>query len=899
MANSDKDKAPGLVKYRYVEEFPESIDPETGKPYEGLGSPKMVQTNFFGRRELHRIAKVKWTETKYTQVYETMGTDGKLEEKEFPVKVYESEMGELGGWVESKKNLAQEGECWIGDNAVVLDDAEVFGDAKVSGSAEVGEYAVIGGKAEVGGEACVKGYAHVIGDADVSGDKRVAVYDYATIRGTVKSKAVVYGEATVGPYAQASGKAKVYGNAWIEGTEDQGAYIEGEARAFGRAVINGTVGDKCVVYGNAHIGSGGELEDAVYIRNGEVFGLISGNTYLSFAQLYVGKGSQLIYFKTGESRPPLTDKEKKVQRRKEDATSDMSAKVWGPYILILTGECKLENCSFSGRVVIEETRAKYCRFHNCDVKNSELYDSAVVTSTMVNFEAKGSAFTDSSVGDAEKRPSGKVEDTVVRRGIVQKDVSWNGVTEYGLSSVKEADGVSMSYVTKNELGKKPVAPPYGDKLNYDTWQSNGYSFVRVIVKPYERKEPEYIVVNGIMVVKNKNTMMMARYYERKEKIDQLVEPMKQWVEQWHKSHEGEVHTFAEWDEINEEIIPTENYAIPWIERAIGVNYYYLSDELWEKLYAALKATKTATFKQRVVHLYSPYDIVYITEKDGEQDEYIMDFSTPVDIPEFKGSDKFKDGDWWMTIINGIWQMYPLPDGYLKYRKYRNSFFGGMNDLIRYTETHDKIYWQYDQDQVVQLNYDGIVNSTHSSIMGKAGKYDIEWYGRFMFYYESVGYGEGYPYDYSVVRKYPGQEIDRDEIQSIYDSIEEAIEAADKAIESLRTSAAMSKEDAAKVRKQSYEEHRKVMEEQDERRKKIDEEKYYVSKREYSVRRVSGCLKSIKVKDGLGQGEAEAISSILGELIYGNPSLEQIESMQTEAEEILSRYRQNVAESSKK
>ena len=87
MADSDKDKAPGLVKYRYVEEFPESIDPKTGKPYEDLVSPKMVQTNFFGKRELHRIAKVKWTETKYAQVYETTGTDGKLEEKEFTVKV--------------------------------------------------------------------------------------------------------------------------------------------------------------------------------------------------------------------------------------------------------------------------------------------------------------------------------------------------------------------------------------------------------------------------------------------------------------------------------------------------------------------------------------------------------------------------------------------------------------------------------------------------------------------------------------------------------------------------------------------------------------------------------------------------------------------------------------------
>ena len=40
------------------------------------------------------------------------------------------EKGELGGWIESEKNLSQDGDAWVFDNA------RVYGDAKVSGNAD-------------------------------------------------------------------------------------------------------------------------------------------------------------------------------------------------------------------------------------------------------------------------------------------------------------------------------------------------------------------------------------------------------------------------------------------------------------------------------------------------------------------------------------------------------------------------------------------------------------------------------------------------------------------------------------------------------------------------------------------------------------------------------------------
>ena len=39
--------------------------------------------------------------------------------------------GDLGGWVESEGNLAQEGDCWVSGNAWVFGAAHVFDNAQV------------------------------------------------------------------------------------------------------------------------------------------------------------------------------------------------------------------------------------------------------------------------------------------------------------------------------------------------------------------------------------------------------------------------------------------------------------------------------------------------------------------------------------------------------------------------------------------------------------------------------------------------------------------------------------------------------------------------------------------------------------------------------------------------
>lgn len=84
--------------------------------------------------------------------------------------------GDLGGWIESEKNLSQEGDCWVGCSARVFEDACVYGNAFVCA------YAHVYGHAYVYDDAAVFGFAVVRDDAWVYGQAKV--YGSAIIKGT-------------------------------------------------------------------------------------------------------------------------------------------------------------------------------------------------------------------------------------------------------------------------------------------------------------------------------------------------------------------------------------------------------------------------------------------------------------------------------------------------------------------------------------------------------------------------------------------------------------------------------------------------------------------------------------------------------------------------------------------
>lgn len=153
------------------------------------------------------------------------------------------ETGDLGGYIESERNLSQDGTCWVYDDAMVYNNAcvsgnaSVYHNARVFNNASVCEDAMIYNNACICGSAAVYGKARVCDDALVSGN--TYVYDNAVVacNACVEGYAVVRGNSLITGNALVSGNTAVYGdtkicrNALLSSDADY-AYIKGFGRFF-------------------------------------------------------------------------------------------------------------------------------------------------------------------------------------------------------------------------------------------------------------------------------------------------------------------------------------------------------------------------------------------------------------------------------------------------------------------------------------------------------------------------------------------------------------------------------------------------------------------------------------------------------------------------------------------
>lgn len=96
--------------------------------------------------------------------------------------------GDVGGWIESEKNLSHDDNAWVGGNARVNGDAWVNENAQVEGNAWVGGNAWIGGNARVKGNALVGGKAWVGGNAWVDENAKIFSINHILIIGPAGSR---------------------------------------------------------------------------------------------------------------------------------------------------------------------------------------------------------------------------------------------------------------------------------------------------------------------------------------------------------------------------------------------------------------------------------------------------------------------------------------------------------------------------------------------------------------------------------------------------------------------------------------------------------------------------------------------------------------------------------------
>ena len=75
--------------------------------------------------------------------------------------------GDLGGFVESEKNLSHDGDCWISEYAKVYDDARISGTAIIFGNARIFGSACISGTARISGNVWISGSTRISGSAEI------------------------------------------------------------------------------------------------------------------------------------------------------------------------------------------------------------------------------------------------------------------------------------------------------------------------------------------------------------------------------------------------------------------------------------------------------------------------------------------------------------------------------------------------------------------------------------------------------------------------------------------------------------------------------------------------------------------------------------------------------------
>ena len=147
--------------------------------------------------------------------------------------------GDIGGWVESEKNLSQKGLCWI------YDDAKVSDKARVSENARVMDLAVVDSNARVHGTASICDISHVTDYATVRGNSIVRDKSCVMEFGLVDDHVFVFDRATVSGRAQVVGFARICDDTRVT----NGSIVSGNSFIVG----NGYIGGDVIVNGHERI----------------------------------------------------------------------------------------------------------------------------------------------------------------------------------------------------------------------------------------------------------------------------------------------------------------------------------------------------------------------------------------------------------------------------------------------------------------------------------------------------------------------------------------------------------------------------------------------------------------------------------------------------------------------
>lgn len=184
------------------------------------------------------------------------------------------EKGDLGGYIQSHKNLSHDGDCWVYDSAKVFNEAIVEDNAQIHNQAMIYGSALVADNAEIFNNVKIFKLAKVFGDAKIYHNVRIygsaiicdhaTLYDYAE----VFNDAMVYNDATIADRAKICNNAKVRHYALVY----DNAIISNAADVHGMAVIahNARIDNNRKYISIDNVGSRNDTV-TFYISDNEIF----------------------------------------------------------------------------------------------------------------------------------------------------------------------------------------------------------------------------------------------------------------------------------------------------------------------------------------------------------------------------------------------------------------------------------------------------------------------------------------------------------------------------------------------------------------------------------------------------------------------------------------------------
>ena len=209
----------------------------------------------------------------------------------------------LGGFIESEKNLSQEGKSWVSK------DCLVYGNATVTDNASIESFSIVYGNTVISGDSRIMCHSQVYGSAKVCGSsivKNSNVYDYAFINGgRIYNCSKIYNYAKVMDCAIVTEASSVYDyatilqNVRIESSDVcNHAVISGNAHVRKKSLIHDCIicGDAIIAESMIHgkifiadkvqcdgtaIEGEGQILSNVVIRDGYVYNNHQGGSFIN------------------------------------------------------------------------------------------------------------------------------------------------------------------------------------------------------------------------------------------------------------------------------------------------------------------------------------------------------------------------------------------------------------------------------------------------------------------------------------------------------------------------------------------------------------------------------------------------------------------------------------------